>query len=81
MSQETNTTYGFNPHMPLWGALWVWFLHKVKRETWRGIGYDYFPWDKNNTDEELRGNQFYGMDVIEAASRRLKTRSRLPNAT
>jgi hypothetical protein len=77
MSNEASTTYGFNPHMTIWLALYVLFLRGVKGESWSGIACDFFPYDKNNTDEDLECNQLYGMDIAEAASRKLGFRSHL----
>ncbi len=72
------TKYGFNPSMTLWLALRVMFWRVVKGETWRGIAYDFLPLDKNNLyDSELRSNQYYGLDVVEAASKKLKFKSHL----
>ena len=70
MSKE-DSTYGFNPHMTFLLAVYVWVLRRLKKETWRGIACEFFPYDKSNDNEDLEMNQLYGMDVVEAASKKL----------
>ena len=64
-------SFGFNPHMTIPLALRVFYWRVVKRETWRGIAWDFFDYDKNNQDKSLRGNQLYGMEIVGTAARRL----------
>jgi len=67
--------YGFNPYMSLWLALKVAYWRVVNGETWRGIAYLFFGYDRNNSDEELKGNQFYGMEIMDVAARKLGFKS------
>ena len=73
--KSKNADYGWDIDMTIWRAIRVFYWRAIKHETWRAIA---FMWAETYPDYkglELKGNQYFGMSVLDCAAIKLGLRS------
>ena len=66
--RSVNEDYGWDINMSVLRALRVVWWRVVQHETWRGIAEKWEYSYPENPRLELKGNQFYGVTVIDCAA-------------
>ena len=68
MMKSKNADYGFDIEMTFFRAIRVAFWRVVMNESWRSIAWLWLDHYDKNEDKELKGNQFYGISVLDCAA-------------